>query len=68
MADLLQGGKPMGAGLSDKTAGSIISVLPVSISAGRPGGLITEITWTMGELEVICGWGKTVLADEKRKT
>lgn len=27
-----------------------------AISAGRPGGLITEITWIAGNLEVICGW------------
>lgn len=25
-------------------------------SAGRPGGLITEITWKAGKLEVICKW------------
>ena len=25
-----------------------------AISAGRPGGLITEITWKAGKLEVIC--------------
>ena len=24
---------------------------------GRPGGLITEITWKAGRLEVICEWG-----------
>lgn len=27
-----------------------------AISAGRPGGLITEITWKAGKLEVICKW------------
>ena len=34
-ADLLQRRKPMGASLSDKTAGSIISVLPVCESKGK---------------------------------
>ena len=58
-SNLLQSGKPMGAGLLDKMAGSIISVLPVSciglaISAGGLGGLIAEITWIVGNLEVIC--------------
>ena len=32
LLDLQQSGKPMGTGLSDKTAGSIISVLLVSVS------------------------------------
>ena len=27
-----------------------------AVSAGRPGGLITEITWKEGHLEVICEW------------
>ncbi len=27
-----------------------------AISAGRPGGLITEITWKAGNVEVICEW------------
>ena len=27
-----------------------------AFSAGRPGGLITEITWKVGRLEVICEW------------
>lgn len=31
--DLLQSGKPIGVGLSDKTAGSILSVLPVCIGS-----------------------------------
>ena len=35
LADLQQSRKPMGAGLSDKTAGSIISVLPVPVSRGK---------------------------------
>ena len=35
IADLLQSGKLMGVGLSDKTAGSIISVLPVLVSGGK---------------------------------
>ena len=26
------------------------------ISIGRPGGLITEITWKVGKLKVICEW------------
>ena len=34
-ADLLQRRKPMGGGLSDKSAGSIISVLPVCGSKGK---------------------------------
>ena len=34
-ADLLQSRKPMGADLSDKTAGSIISVLLVSVTRGK---------------------------------
>ena len=31
---------------------------------GRPGGMITEITWIVGKSEVICEW----LSDERRKT
>ena len=28
-----------------------------AVSAGRPGGLIAEITWNPGRLEVICRYG-----------
>ena len=31
------------------------------ISAGRPGGMITEITWIVGNLEVICLHGFIVV-------
>lgn len=44
-----------------------------AFSAGRPGGLIREITWKAGNLEVICLHGRpggvaAPISDERRKT
>ena len=35
-----------------------------AISAGRPGGLIREITWKAGRLEVICEWAEFYTQNE----
>ena len=43
-----------------------------AFSAGRPGGLIREITWKAGESELICLHGglrlRRLISDEWRKT
>ena len=38
----------------DRRYGSHSHMRRSAVSAGRPGGMITEITWKVGNLEVIC--------------